>query len=300
MSEQKPLDVAATLNYSRSVNNHSNERWYIDTITCPNGTKQSNFENHTVTVPVTDLRARENLANLDTTGFQTLVAPTSFNTECFLSDDNEEVIASYYEEVESLLRDLTGADEIVIFDHTFRKHNPACIETPLQREPVLRVHVDQTPVSSHDRIRYHVNDEFRNFKRFQIINVWRPIKDIVYDYPLAMADFRTVNVAEDLVATEVRYPPWLKDRETFAVKYNPMHKWYYWSHMQPDEVILFKCYDSFSSKLARARKNYMTVKENCLQDVAGFALHTAFLNESEADLNIKRQSIEVRAIVLHM
>lgn len=299
MLEKKTFELTATLNYSRPVNNHTN-RWYIDTITCPNGTKQSNFENHTVTVPVTDLRGREHLANLDATGFQTVIAPTSFNTEWFLADNNEHVIATYYKEVESLLLELTGADEIVIFDHTFRKHNPACPETPLQREPVLRVHVDQTPVSSHDRIRYHVKDEHRNFKRFQIINVWRPIQNIVYDYPLAMADFRTVNVAEDLVPTEVRYPPWLMDRETFAVRYNPMHKWYYWSHMHPDEVLLFKCYDSVSSNLARAKKSYMTVKEKCLQDVAGFALHTAFLNESDAALNIKRQSIEVRAIVLHM
>lgn len=291
------LDVVASLNYSQPINNHS-DRWYIDTISCPKGTKHSNFENHVITVPITDLRGQEHLASLDTTGFQPFFAPTSFDSELFLANNNETTIALYYKEVENILQQVTGADKIIIFDHTFRKHSPACPETPLQREPVLRVHVDQTPVSSYDRIRYHVEDQYRNFKRFQIINVWRPIQNVVYDYPLALADFRTVDVLEDLVATELRYPPWLRDRETFAVKWNPKHKWYYWSHMQPEEVFMFKCYDSLSMKLAKVKSNLS--QENSLKDVAGLAIHTAFRNEIDAVLNIKRQSIEVRAIVLHM
>jgi len=52
--------------------------------------------------------------------------------------------------------------------------------------------------------------------------------------------------------------------------------------------------------LAKAKENYMTVKEKYLQDVAGLALHTAFFNEIDGVMNIKWQSIEVRAIVLHM
>lgn len=300
MLEKSPLDVLAKLNYSRAINSHS-DHWYIDTITCPNGTKRSNFENHIATVPITDLRGQKDMASLDTTGFQTLVAPTSLNSELFLSGIDDLINTFYYPEVETILQKITGADKIVIFDHTFRIHDPARPETPLQRDPVLRVHVDQTPASAYDRIGFHVEEKYKNFKRFQIINVWRPIKNVVYDYPLAMADFRSVNVDEDLVATELRYPSWLLDQETFAVRYNPNHKWYYWSHMHPDEVLLFKCYDSASLNLAIAKKNNTKLEERFLQDgIAGLALHTAFFNKFDAALNIKRQSIEVRAIVLHM
>lgn len=304
LEKNRTFDVTASLNYSQPINDHS-ERWYIDTISCPNGTKRSNFENHRATVTITDLRGREHLASLDTTGFQTFYAPTTFNSDLLLTCDHHcidnPILAQYFNETENILQNVTDADKVVIFDHTFRMHNPSVPETPLQREPVLRVHVDQNPFSAHDRITYHVEDKYKNFKRFQLINVWRPIKNIVYDYPLAFADFRTVNVEDDLIDTELRYPPWLEDKETFAVKYNPMHKWYYWSHMEPDELIMFKCYDSFSSKLANAKMAYKKLIDGKqLEDVAGLALHTAFFNKTEAEFKIKRQSIEVRAIVLHM
>lgn len=297
MWEKTSFDVAASLNYSRAIDSHS-DRWYIDTITCPNGRKTSNFENHTVTVPITDLRGQETIANLDTTGFQAVEAPTLLSSKSFLND--EQISTFYYPEVEHILLNITGADKIIIFDHTFRRHDPSRPESPSQREPVLRVHVDQTPASAYDRIGFHVADKYKTFQRFQIINVWRPIENVVYDYPLAMADFRSVNVAEDLVATELRYPSWLLDQETFAVKHNPKHKWYYWSHMHPNEVLLFKCYDSASLNLATVTKTETKQEETILRDVAGLALHTAFFNEFDAALNIKRQSIEVRAIVLHM
>lgn len=300
MLEKKSFDVVASLNYSRAINSHS-DHWYIDTISCPNGIKRSNFENHTAAVPITDLRGQENIASLDTTGFQTLEAPTSLNSKFFLSGNDDQINTLYYPEVENILQKVTGADKIVIFDHTFRRHNTGLPETPLQREPVLRVHVDQTPSSAYERIGFHVEEKYKNFKRFQIINVWRPIENVVYDYPLAMADFRSINVDEDLVATKLKYPSWLLDQETFAVKYNPKHKWYYWSHMRPNEILLFKCYDSASLNLARVRRNNTKLEEMFLQDgIAGLALHTAFFNEFDAAINIKRQSIEVRAIVLHM
>lgn len=300
MSKKKSLNLLASLYYSRAKMGHS-DNWYIDTITHPKGEKQSNFENYIVNVPIIDLRGQENFASLETTGFQTLAAPSSLHPSLFLSGNDDEIMAMYYPEVENILQRVTRADKIVIFNHVLRRNNPDSSTNPIPNsEPVLRVHVDQTPKSAHDRLVYHVEDKYKNFKRFQLINVWRPIENIVYDYPLAMADFRTINVDQDLVATELKYPSWLMDKETYAVKYNSSHKWYYWSHMTPEEVLLIKCYDSASLKLTRLKKNWETMNENSSEDIAGLAPHTAFLNEKDAALNIKRHSIEVRAIVLHM
>lgn len=295
-----PINLLAPLYYSRAKKFYS-DRWYIDTITCPEGKKQSNFQNYMVNVAINDLRGQENFASLDTTGFQTLTATSSVHPSMFLLGNDDQIVSTYYPEVKNILQKVTGADKIVIFDHTFRRNNAAGTENPLlNTEPVLRVHVDQTPKSAHDRISYHVEEKYGHFKRFQIINLWRPIANIVYDYPLAMADFRSIDVGQDLVPIELRYPSWLKDKETYGVKYNSMHKWYYWSHMNPEEVLLIKCYDSASLKLAQLKNNCVVVNEDSLKDVADLAPHTSFFNESDAALNIRRQSIEVRAIVLHM
>ena len=94
--------------------------------------------------------------------------------------------------------------------------------------------------------------------------------------PLAVADYRSIDLEQDLVTTRFIYP----DRETStnSFRYSPGHKWYYLSDQTPDEVTLFKCFDSDVNK-------------------ARFALHSAFADKtSPADAPL-RQSIEVRAMV---
>lgn len=74
-------------------------------------------------------------------------------------------------------------------------------------------------------------------KRFQILNLWRPIHNAAYDFPLGLCDYSTVDT-HDLVETALKWP----DREgaTFGVKYNPAHGWKYVRGMAPEEGVLFK------------------------------------------------------------
>lgn len=302
---QKHFDVLASLNYSKSISPSSgfeNDPWYIDTISCPMGTKFTNFKDNSIPVTITDIRGQENLATLDTTGFQTFLSSSSVPTSVLLSGNDDFIKKTYFPEVEAILKAITNADHVIFFDLTIRKSEDNSMESPQLREPVLRVHVDQTPKAAHHRISLHVPKELRNFQRFQIINLWRPIANPVYDYPLAMLDFRSVDLNNDLVPTLLRYPDWLKDKETYAVKYNPNHKWYYWSHMEPTEVLLIKCYDSASRKLAQAKHNSLLPNQQSpfQADIAGLSPHSAFFNEKDAMIGVPRQSIEVRAIVLHM
>lgn len=78
--------------------------------------------------------------------------------------------------------------------------------------------------------------------RFQIINLWRPIKHAAWDWPLALCDYRSIDFHNDLVPTTLRYPD--RDGETLGVKYNPNHKWKYMKGMEPDELVLIKWYVS--------------------------------------------------------
>ena len=125
-----------------------------------------------------------------------------------------------------------------------RRRRPGEIEdTPDKRQPVPRVHIDQTEESAIARVHRHLPAEDAPkllSKRFQIINLWRPIKHAAYDWPLALCDYRTVDRSADLVPTTLKYPD--RNGETFIVKYNPSHKWKYQRGMEPDEFVLIKWY----------------------------------------------------------
>jgi hypothetical protein len=108
------------------------------------------------------------------------------------------------------------------------------------------------------------------------IQVWRPIKTIYKD-PLAVADANSVPDS-DLVPTALIYPN--RVGETYSVKPNPNHRWYFKYAQRPDEVTLIKCYDSLND--GRARR----------------VPHSAFVNPAEED-KYSRESIEVRTLVFY-
>jgi hypothetical protein len=75
-------------------------------------------------------------------------------------------------------------------------------------------------------------------RRFQVINLWRPISHPAWDHPLAMCDYRSVDPEKDLVASDLIFPHY--KGETFGVKESPKHKWKYVSGLRPDEHVLLK------------------------------------------------------------
>lgn len=113
-------------------------------------------------------------------------------------------------------------------------------------------------------------------RHYQIINLWRPLKGPVRDAPLAFADFRTVD-KDDLVPSDIGYPD---PEETFTVRYNPAQEWYYIRDQLPEEVWMFKIFDSEQGK-------------------ATYSPHSAFLDPRWEEKEPFRQSIEVRALVCY-
>jgi hypothetical protein len=124
-------------------------------------------------------------------------------------------------------------------------------------------------------------------KRWGIINVWRPIRTITRD-PFAVCDARSVPDS-DLFGNIAHLPPKGSDTfenvtpgssfETWSVKANPNHKWYYVPNMTPGDVVFVKCFDS--KKDGRARR----------------APHAAFIDPRTKDDPTPRESIEVRCLV---
>lgn len=102
------------------------------------------------------------------------------------------------------------------------------------------MHVDQTAQSSIARIHRHLPAEDVPKlleKRFQIVNLWRPINHPALDWPLALCDYRSVG-PDDAFPMALIYPD--RQGETIGVKHNPKHKWHYFHGMTPDELVLIK------------------------------------------------------------
>lgn len=196
-------------------------------------------------------------------------------------DDNE-IRRVYYPAVEAFLKATLKADRVVIFDHTVRKRVEGApdVRDGTPRQPATRVHVDQTDLSGRNRVFEHLPDEANELVkgRVQVINLWRPIRGPLRDAPLAMADGQSV-APGDLIASDLIYPN--RQGETYSVKYNANHRWFYFPEMTPDEALLLKCYDSATDGRTR------------------FAPHTAFIDPTTPTNAEPRESIEVRTLVFH-
>lgn len=114
--------------------------------------------------------------------------------------------------------------------------------SPTRRQPVALAHVDQTTAASITRVRRHLPEEADSLlkRRFQILNLWRPIGNPAFDWPLALCDYRSVDAENDLFPVQLDFVTYVG--ETMGVKYNPRHQWKYQRGMTPDEAVLIKWY----------------------------------------------------------
>jgi hypothetical protein len=243
------------------------------------GAPQVFFGTERHTVEIHDMRPLTGALSLDREGFELLRHETA------VSDlyDDDAIENVYYPEVEALLRSVTGASRVVIFDATRRSDAGAGAKNrDGLRGPASRVHVDYTEKSGPQRLEDLLGkDEAARLAasgaRIIQINVWRPIRGPVERSPLALADASSVR-PEDLVATDQVFP----DRvgEIYHLAHNPSQHWYYAPRMTPDEVLLIKGWDSRDDGRAR------------------FTPHGAFdLPDTPKDA-APRESIEVRTLVV--
>jgi hypothetical protein len=225
-------------------------------------------------VPIRNGREILGDLSLDRQGF--VLTPSKTSVSDFY--DPEEVKSVYYPEVKALVKKVTGAARVEIFDHVVR--NPALARqgTKGVREPAKVAHNDYTFKSAPRRVRDHLPDDAETLlkHRFAEINVWRAIRGPLQDWPLALCDARSIDPA-DAVVSELVYP----DRvgETYGFKFNRNHRWFYFPDLQPDEAVLLKCYDSKDDGRAR------------------FTAHTAFEDPQRPLDAPGRESIEVRTLV---
>ncbi|KAI0593645.1 hypothetical protein F4775DRAFT_577257 [Biscogniauxia sp. FL1348] len=283
-------------------------------------------ERPTVAYPtiVRDITGEEHRYTLDAHGFQLCRRESGLSGEEDFRDDAK-VRDAYYPECEALLRDVTGAARVLIFDHKTRsgpshwhrlgENNRAA------RGPLLRAHVDQSYDGAEIVLRRHFPREGEAeelmTRRWMIVNIWRPIKTVFKD-PLAAADATSIPDA-DLVAAQILYRDGSRD-ETWTIlppssssssaspsskttttaaeedeasagerngkmREERGHRWYFKYAQTPAEVLLIKCFDSGAPP------------RGVVVPAARRAPHSAFVDPAHED-GEARASVEARGLVL--
>ena len=174
-------------------------------------------------------------------------------------------------ELETLLKQEVGAEEVIVFDHTVRVDAPTA-----DRRPARNVHNDFNRAGAEQRLVDIVGEaraaEF-HASGFALLNVWRPIEHTIRSSPLGF--IRPDSMApDDWMDIGLIYP----DRygQILGVAANDAHAWFYKSEMTPEEAVIFSVYDSLG-------KPYLA--------------HSALDMPGDADVKVPRKSLESRTLV---
>jgi hypothetical protein len=183
-----------------------------------------------------------------------------------------------------------NATDVLVFDHNQRSKVRASAKQAEVRNPVAAAHVDYTLSSAPKRsieILEKANKTHYIGRRLALINAWRPIIGPAQDFPLALCDVRSVKV-NDLVQTDIHHfgesdPNMPRHSgQIYSLRHSLSHKWYYFSDMQPDEVLLLRNWDSTAA-----------------DKKIGYTPHTGFKNNLAPEDTRPRESIEIRTLVVY-
>ncbi len=207
-------------------------------------------------------------------GFQLVNSPSKID-----DFENEALVeGTYYDDVKEIVKKITGAREVFVFDHTIRLG-----KTNSKRKPAHHVHNDYTIRTAHSRAEERVGkDLFASLAGHRMIqiNVWRPLVDIVHRSPLAFCDATSID-KQDFIPTNIHFPDTEHVGEIYGLRKAEGQRWSYFSEMTREEVVLIKGYDSLTEGVAR------------------FTPHTAFEYPDQDPSVPPRHSIETRTFAFY-
>lgn len=203
--------------------------------------------------------------------------------------DEDFIRGTYYPEIEKFLKELTGAEAVLVFDHNLRSASSDRQTRRGVQAPVDGAHCDYSATSGPRRaqelLEAHGQSQLSDH-RVALMNVWRPLTEPVQDRPLAVCHPGSV-ATDDFVETDIDHygeDDLSRPRHSgqiYSLRYNPQHRWFYASDMRSDEMLVFKTYDSLTDGTAR------------------FTAHTAFAHPHCPVEFVPRESIEVRTVVAY-
>ncbi|WP_421837835.1 CmcJ/NvfI family oxidoreductase [Novosphingobium sp.] len=216
--------------------------------------------------------------------------------------DKAAVDASYQREVEALVARLTGADKVSTQGWMIRTSGDLSSRAQEKvagyvhsggiQPPAGEAHVDYNELTGKRaaaRVYGQAFPDGPGYKRYICFSLWRTFSPGPQDWPLAVCDGRTVSdeetasntlfVVDEFPVGDALTAPVEREDQMIAAtifRHRERHRWWYFSDMAADDVLLFKFQDSDHSVTWRCP-------------------HTAFHDTSLPDAKI-RESIEVRGV----
>jgi hypothetical protein len=164
----------------------------------------------------------------------------------------EEITRVYPLETERLLCELTHADEVVLSADPVRRFAQGAIRLTYSGQiynsrPGDFVHIDVSNATAAALAkRWPPKSRDLPVRRFAHYNLWRVFSPPPQNVPLAVCDSRSVSPSDLVEADAVMDVPGKPESSYVGllVRYNSRHRWSYFSHMNRDEVLVFKTHDS--------------------------------------------------------
>lgn len=228
-------------------------------------------------------------------GFTLAQWPTQLRTKQFYNPDTVKRI--YYKEQEELIKQQTGATQVIILNDIVRNagkadqrgnDNPFAGGGNGVNGYANVVHTDFRARRSVQKF-YEQPDHHEMLRtggggpkgKYMMINTWRNISEDqpIWNNTLSCCDQQTVSSPGDYVSVDVPITADAHAEQYRLKSYSaPKHHWYYFPHMMKDEVLMFVQFDSDTNADAR------------------FCFHTAFNDPTVDPALPARESVETRAI----
>lgn len=255
-SAQGPADrhqlafVTASMNYLAP----SVERAYTDLVDL----SRTNTPTEEHQIRVCDARSIAQSLSLEEEGFilQRRQSPSraALNPELMEANrsrrfDSPPVNRAYWEELLPMLKSLSGGREVIPLAGALTTRRSAKAREPGWEAQVGLAHADVTKASAEAFLAETLKGLGRAvapYGRMAVYQTWQVISPPPHDSTLAFVDSRTVKDA-DFVFNDCHFGTsgtvW-DDFESRIARFSPDHRWYYFSNVQPDEVLVFKGYDT--------------------------------------------------------
>lgn len=197
-------------------------------------------------IQVRNARLLDPAASLDVQGFQLVEQRTQVRD--FLNLDV--ATTDFYAECESVVKSVTGCHSTVVTQHQYRngfnnlpEGHPRRMRATPNGAPggYGGTHSDISPWAEN---RW---DEIVDGRHCMMLNLWRSIdlENNIQVMPLAVLDMTSLTF-DDMVAADAWGGASSQQQHlvSYRLAYNPEQRWYYFPEMTPDEMLIFKQYDT--------------------------------------------------------
>jgi hypothetical protein len=228
--------------------------------------------------------ARGLATDVDQDGFA-LVHHVSSVVDFSLIEEDAQVDSCYHAEMTELLKSVTGAAVVIGLGNGKKRYGEAEAQSALMNAlPARFAHADNTDSSSAEMVDLIAasvpNLDLGNYQRWAMYNMWRAVSPPPQDIPLAVCDARTVGSEDEVTIKSVASErSGVVVHDTTAYRHSSRHRWFYFSDMTRDEVLVFKAHDTDPDRSHRVP-------------------HTAFAGPPCPPGTRTRASVEFRALAL--